>query len=111
MDSARTQRPSTRLPSPRRGLAANVIYALSYGPVMLLGLWGMARRRAAWREDLPIYLLFATFMMITALFWAHTSHRVYLDVYWIVFAAGALAEKLPVSSSAAPPKSPSGCQV
>lgn len=80
------------LPSPRRGRFADLVYALSYGPVMVLGLWGMWRRRHCWREDSLIYLLFATFAAVTAAFWAHTSHRAYLDVYWIVFAADALAE-------------------
>ena len=80
------------LPAPRRGLAMNLVEAFSYGPVMLLGLWGMVRHRAHWREDSMIYLLFATFMLVTAFFWAQTSHRAYLDVYWIVFGAGALAE-------------------
>ncbi len=59
---------------------------------MVLGLWGMWRHRAHWRDDALIYLLFATFMLVTAIFWAHTSHRAYLDVYWIAFAAGAIAE-------------------
>jgi Dolichyl-phosphate-mannose-protein mannosyltransferase len=80
------------LPAPRRGLAMDLVQAFSYGPVMLLGLWGMVRHRAQWREDSIIYLLFATFMLVTAIFWAQTSHRAYLDVYWIVFGAGALAE-------------------
>lgn len=80
------------LPAPRRGLAMDLVHAFSYGPVMLLGLWGMVRHRAHWREDSMIYLLFATFMLVTAIFWAQTSHRSYLDVYWIVFGAGALAE-------------------
>jgi hypothetical protein len=57
----------------------------------------MWRRRAHWREDSVIYLLFATFMLVTAVFWAHTSHRAYLDVYWIVFAAGAIAETMLVA--------------
>jgi phosphate/sulfate permease len=82
------------LPSPRRGRAMDLVHALSYGPVMILGLWGMWRHRAHWRGDSLIYLLFATFMLVTAVFWAHTSHRAYLDVYWIAFAAGALAEML-----------------
>jgi hypothetical protein len=81
------------LPSPRRGRLADLVYAFSYGPVMALGLCGMWRRRNCRREDSLIYLLFATFIVVTAVFWAHTSHRVYLDVYWIVFAAGAFAEK------------------
>jgi 4-amino-4-deoxy-L-arabinose transferase-like glycosyltransferase len=80
------------LPSPRRGRMANLAYALSYGPVMLLGVWGMWRRRGCWRQDAAIYLLFAAFIAVTAVFWAHTSHRAYLDVYWMVFAAGGLAE-------------------
>lgn len=80
------------LPSPRRRLAIDLAYGLSYGPVMLLGLWGMFRHRAHWREDSLIYLLFASFMLVTGVFWAHTSHRVHLDVYWIAFGAGACAE-------------------
>ncbi|MGH9589623.1 MAG: glycosyltransferase family 39 protein [Terracidiphilus sp.] len=82
------------LPSPRRGLLTDLAHFFSFGPVMLLGLWGMFRHRAHWREDCLIYFLFATFMLITAVFWAHTSHRVYLDVYWIAFGAGTFAEKL-----------------
>ncbi|MGO8758699.1 MAG: glycosyltransferase family 39 protein [Terracidiphilus sp.] len=80
------------LPSPRRGWADDLVHAISYGPVMLVGLWGMGRRRSHWHEDSIVYLVLATFMVVTAVFWAHTSHRAYLDVYWIVFAAGALAE-------------------
>lgn len=80
------------LPSPRRARTDNLVHAISFGPVMLFGLWGMWRRRTRWREDSILYLLFATFMLVTATFWAHTSHRVYLDVYWMVFGAGAVAE-------------------
>jgi hypothetical protein len=80
------------LPSPRRGRIADLAHVLSYGPVMLLGLWGMWRRRKCWREDSLIYLLFANFIAVTAVFWAHTSHRAYLDVYWMVFAASIVAE-------------------
>jgi hypothetical protein len=58
---------------------------------MLLGLWGMWLHRSHWREDSLIYALFGIFALVTAVFWAHTSHRVYLDVYWIVFGAGAVA--------------------
>ena len=80
------------LPSPRRGLAIDLAHLFSFGPAMVLGLWGMWRHRAYWRDDSVIYILFAAFMLVTAAFWAHTSHRAYLDVYWIVFASGALAE-------------------
>jgi len=79
------------LPSPRRGLWPNLIHACSYGPVMLLGALGMWRHRSDWRDDCLIYSLFGVFALVTAVFFAHTSHRAYLDVYLIVFAAGTVA--------------------
>lgn len=91
------------LPSPRRGTLIDLAHFFSFGPVMLLGLWGMFRHRAHWQEDSLIYLLFASFMLVTAVFWAHTSHRVYLDVYWIAFGAGACAETVLPSLKASSP--------
>ncbi len=78
------------LPSARKSLVPNLVHAISYGPVMLLGLYGMVRRRSRWRDDSLIYALFASFILVTAVFFGDTSHRVFLDLYWIVFAAGAL---------------------
>jgi 4-amino-4-deoxy-L-arabinose transferase-like glycosyltransferase len=80
------------LPSPRRSFGPNMIYLLSYGPVMILGLWGMWAGRRNWREHLIFYALFLSFAGVTAIFFGHTSYRVYLDVYWIVFAAGLLEQ-------------------
>jgi 4-amino-4-deoxy-L-arabinose transferase-like glycosyltransferase len=80
------------LPTPRRSFARTLLHAFSFGPVMVLGLWGMWRRRSQWRDDSLIYLMFALFLLVTAVYFGQTNHRVYLDVYWIVFAAGALAE-------------------
>ncbi len=48
-------------------------------------------RRGQWRDDSLIYLLFAQFLLVTAIYFGQTNHRVYLDVYLIVFAAGAIA--------------------
>lgn len=78
------------LPTPRRSLAQTLAHAFSFGPVMLLGMWGMIRRRADWRDDSLIYLLFAQFLAVTAVYFGQTNHRVFLDVYFIVFTAGAL---------------------
>ncbi|MGB0081841.1 MAG: hypothetical protein WBP90_09990 [Terracidiphilus sp.] len=36
--------------------------------------------------------MFVLFLLVTAVYFGQTNQRVYLDVYWIVFAAGALAE-------------------
>lgn len=79
------------LPTPRRSLAQTLAHAFSFGPVMVLGLWGMWLRRSLWREDSLIYLLFAQFLLVTAVYFGQTNHRVFLDVYWIVFGAGGLA--------------------
>jgi len=80
------------LPTPRRSLGRTLAHVFSFGPVMVLGIWGMWRRRSKWREDSLIYLMFAQFLVVTAVYFGQTSHRVYLDVYWIVFAAGVLAK-------------------
>jgi hypothetical protein len=81
------------LPTPRRSRAQTVLHLVSFGPVMLLGLWGMRMRRAHWRDDSLVYLLFAQFMLVTAIYFGQTNHRVFLDVYFIVFGAGAIAER------------------
>ena len=78
------------LPSPRRSFWPSLIYSLSYGPVMILGLWGMWATRRHWREHSIFYAQFVSFAAVTALFFGATSYRAYLDVYWIVFAAGIL---------------------
>jgi 4-amino-4-deoxy-L-arabinose transferase-like glycosyltransferase len=80
------------LPSPRKSFWPNLVHSLAYGAVMTLGLWGMWSGRRHWREHLVFYALFASFAVTTAVFWGHTSHRAYLDVYWIVFAAGVLQQ-------------------
>ena len=79
------------LPSPRRSFWPTLGYALSYGPVMIFGLWGMWASRRHWREHSIFYAQFVAFAAVTAVFFGHTSYRAYLDVYWIVFAAGLLA--------------------
>jgi 4-amino-4-deoxy-L-arabinose transferase-like glycosyltransferase len=80
------------LPSPRRTFWPNLVHSLAYGFVMTLGICGMWTSRMRWREHLIYYILFISFAAVTALFYGHTSHRAYLDVYLIVFAAGALEQ-------------------
>ena len=78
------------LPVPRHGLLGDSVHALSFFPILLLALAMLWHRRREWREDAPVYAHLATFAAITAVLWAQTSHRSYLDLYLIVFAAGAL---------------------
>jgi 4-amino-4-deoxy-L-arabinose transferase-like glycosyltransferase len=73
--------------NPRKEPFVQIIYALSYAPIFILGILGMLLARQGWREHSLVYLLFLTFIVVSAIFWAHTSHRTYLDVYLIVFAA------------------------
>jgi len=87
------------LPSPRKGFLPDLVHAASYGPVMVLGMWGMWAARRHWREHMIIYLLFLSFIAVTVVFFGHTSYRSYLDVYWIVFSAGALATLRVVKSN------------
>jgi 4-amino-4-deoxy-L-arabinose transferase-like glycosyltransferase len=82
------------LPSPRHSFWPNLVYALSYGPVMVLGLWGMWVSRHQWREHSIFYMQFIAFIAVTVVYFGHTSYRSYLDVYWIVFAAAALVALL-----------------
>ena len=76
--------------NPLRSPSVEAVYGLSYVPIAIFGVWGMIMTRARWRELGIIYLLFASFVAVTALFWAHTVHRTHLDVYLIVFSANAL---------------------
>jgi hypothetical protein len=91
------------LPSPRRDFWRNSVHAVSYGLIMALGLWGMWAGRPHWREHLIFYALFGSFAAVTAVFFGHTNYRTYLDVYWIVFAAGVL-DRLRSRYRIAPPE-------
>ena len=77
--------------NPVRERLVQAAYLASYGPISILGVLGMLMTWRQWREHMLIYLVFVTFAMVTAAFWAHTSHRSYLDIYWIVFAAYTLS--------------------
>lgn len=76
--------------NPAKGWAEQLAYGLSYGPVCLLafvGAWRL-RKKTAFVGLVAAHL--AGFAVVTAAFWAHTSHRSYLDVYFIALAAGAI---------------------
>ena len=73
--------------NPAREPLVQTVYLASYGPISILGIVGMILTWREWRRHSLIYLLFLTFAGVTAIFWAHTSHRSYLDVYRIIFAS------------------------
>lgn len=72
--------------NPVRDPLAEIVYAIAYVPISILGIVGMFLVRQK-SEVVLIGMLFLAFMCVTAVFWAHTSHRSYLDIYWIVFSA------------------------
>jgi 4-amino-4-deoxy-L-arabinose transferase-like glycosyltransferase len=77
--------------NPRRERFVQVVYFLSYVPVLVLALLGAWFGRKQWRAISLIYGLVLSFILVTAIFFGHTSHRVYLDVYLIVLAALAVS--------------------
>ena len=83
------------LPSPRHGPKADLAYALGWTPFLLLALAGIWQRRREWHGDGLLHLHILTFAATTALFWAQTAHRSYLDPYLAMFAAIALAGIMP----------------
>ena len=90
------------LPSPRHDRKTDGLVALAYGPMLLLGLVGLWRTRSRWREFLPVYANFILFAGITGVLWGHSSHRAFLDVYFIIFAASVLVAALSKIRAASP---------
>ena len=86
------------LPSPLHGGAANLAYAAVWVPLLLLGLAGLWQSRANWRRDALFYAQFAAFIAITGMVWAQTAHRVFLDLYLMVFAAGLISRWLGIGA-------------
>jgi 4-amino-4-deoxy-L-arabinose transferase-like glycosyltransferase len=75
--------------NPVREPLAQAAYFLGWAPVSLLGCAGIL---LAWprRELIVLLLPIVSFICVTAVFFAHTSHRTYLDLYMIVLAASVL---------------------
>lgn len=73
--------------SPAKERWPQLVYFFSYTPILVLGLVGLILTRQNWREYSLIHALFVAFIAGTGIFWAHTSHRTYLDVYLMVFAS------------------------
>ena len=68
---------------------AQAVYFISYVPVAVLGIIGMiaSRRRP---DFVLIGMAFLSFIAVSAIFWAHTSHRTFLDVYLMILAASVI---------------------
>ena len=73
--------------SPAKGWLFQTVYFVSYAPMLALACWGAWRSRQRWRDLAYIYAAFLGFALGTAVFWAHTSHRMYLEPYLMILAA------------------------
>ena len=76
--------------SPAQSAAFEAVYFLSYFPLFVLSGIGAWRARGQWRELGFIYMLMLTFAIGTAVFWGHTSHRMYLEPCLIILSARAV---------------------
>ena len=69
------------------GAAVAVVGGVSFVPLLLLALWGLARSRAQWRPVLLFVLLFGYYTALHMVFMAITRYRVPMMPYVIVLAA------------------------
>jgi len=76
--------------SPVHGGAFQMTYFVFYFPLFILAPIGIWRARRRWIEMGSLWMLFASFAVSCAVFWGHTSHRMYLEPYPMIFAAGVL---------------------
>ena len=69
-------------------------YASVFLPLNVLALVGLWRSRRLGGPHALILLLFASFVVTTAVFWSHTSHRSFLHVFKIIYAVSVIAPAL-----------------
>ena len=82
--------------SPARGPIAQLGYLLLFLHVHVLAVVGCWRSRSDWRVHSVVWLVIASFAATTAIFWAHTSHKSYLDPVLFVYAAAGTLMLFPV---------------
>jgi hypothetical protein len=80
--------------SPARDWPIQIGYLVLFAPLNVLALIGLWRARRAGPGHVLILLLFVSFAATTAIFWAHTSHRSFLHVFKIVYAASVVVPLL-----------------
>ena len=78
--------------SPARDWPIQLAYALVFLPLNVLALVGLWRARRLGGPHTLMRLLVVTFLITTAVFWAHTSHRSFLHLFEIIYAASVLTK-------------------
>lgn len=78
--------------SPARPGLAQWAFAVIFVPIHVLAAIGLWRARRPWSSGHALSaLLFASFAVTTAIFWAHTSHGSYLHPWLFIYASATLA--------------------
>lgn len=81
--------------SPDRGPAVGAGYMAFFLPIHGLAAVGLWRRRREWPRHGVVYAVLGGFLITTAVFWAHTSHKSLVDSLLFVYAASVVAPVLP----------------
>jgi hypothetical protein len=81
--------------TPARHWPTQLAYTLVYLPLNVLALVGLWRARRLGAPHTLVLVLVVTFVLTTALFWSHTSHRSFLHLFEIVYAASVLSKARP----------------
>jgi len=72
--------------SPARSAVLRWGYLAVFAPIHLLAAIGLWQQRHAWRAHSLTAAILLAFGATTAVFWAHTSHKSYLDMFLFVYA-------------------------
>lgn len=75
------------------------VAAVTYGPALILGLLGLLRSTARWREFLPVYAYLATLIVLYTLFVPTIRYRLPIDFFLVLFAADWLGRALRARAS------------
>ena len=89
--------------SPAKSAAFEAVYLVFWLPLLVLSVLGGWKSRAQWRDCGYFYTLILSFALGSAVFWGHSSHRMYVEPYLMILAARGIAE---VSRSSAPVSGP-----
>ena len=76
--------------TPARSPLVQLGYAAFFLPIHALAPWGLWRSRRTDSAHLLSMAVIASFLVTTAVFWAHTSHKSLIDAVLFVYAAGAI---------------------
>lgn len=64
-----------------------LVSLLTYGPILVLGLLGLAKTRRRWRDLFPIHAYLCTLVVVYSIFLPATRYRLPIDCFLVLFAS------------------------